>query len=147
MNIGPRGFLSVVGFAILLAAKQASAQSLIQRQWFEMRSAHFVTYSCGPTQEVARLTARLEQFREAYSSLAGTQAVASPPIVVMAYPDHDTMKPFLPLYQGQPANLVAFFERGSDENLIAMPLASTGQRPLETVFHEYTHLLFRHNDR
>src|SRR5215468_10170952 len=140
MNIGPRGFLSVVGFAILLAAKQASAQSLIQRQWFEMRSAHFVTYSCGPTQEVARLTARLEQFREAYSLLAGAQAVASPPIVVMAYPDQEAMQPFLPLYKGKPASITAFFKPGSDENLIVLPLDISVS--LAAVFHEYTHLLF-----
>src|SRR5882724_3121367 len=132
----------------LLAAwpgsRNAGAEPLFERHWLETRTAHFHTYSCGETQEVARLAARLEQFREAYSALAGGQAVASPPIVVMAFPDHGSMEPFLPLYQGKPANLTAFFKPGSDENLIVLPLDSGVS--LEAVFHEYTDLLLRNND-
>jgi tetratricopeptide (TPR) repeat protein len=135
-------FLGVLAaFSQLLSAR---AEPLYERHWFETRTAHFHTYSCGETQEVARLAARLEQFRDAYSVLAGQQAVASPPIVVMAFPDHRSMEPFLPLYQGKPANLTAFFKPGSDENLIVLPLDSGVS--LEAVFHEYTHLLLRHND-
>src|SRR5882724_7198404 len=132
----------------LLAAwpgsRNAGAEPLFERHWLETRTAHFQTYSCGETQEVARLAARLEQFREAYSLLAGGQSVASPPIVVMAFPDHSSMEPFLPLYQGKPANLTAFFKPASDENLIVLPLGNAVS--LEAVFHEYTHLLLRHND-
>src|SRR6476659_7356041 len=94
----------------------ADAETLLRRPWFQSRTAHFDIYSCGDTQEVARVAARLEQFREAYSILAGAQSVTSPPIVVIAFPDHATMEPFLPLYHGKPANLAAFFHRGSDEN-------------------------------
>src|SRR5439155_6099482 len=66
--------------------------------------------------------------------------------VVMAFPDHETLRPFLPLYQGHPANIGAFFKRGSDENLIALSLSDSEPHALEAVFHEYTHLLLRHND-
>src|SRR5439155_14471149 len=66
--------------------------------------------------------------------------------VVMAFPDHETLRPFLPLYQGHPANIGAFFKRGSDENLIALSLSDSEPHALESVFHEYTHLLLRHND-
>ncbi len=127
------------------APGQPDAHALTRRQWFEARTAHFHLYSCGPTQEVARLAMRLEQFRDAYSVLAGAQAVASPPIVVMAFPDRASMQPFLPLYQGKPANLTAFFSRGSDQNLIVLPLSGSDTGALKTVFHEYTHLLLRHN--
>jgi tetratricopeptide (TPR) repeat protein len=107
--------------------------------------AHFNIYSCGPTQEVARVGGRLEQFRDAYSLLAGAEAVASPPIIVIAFPTHEALEPFLPLYQGKAANLAAFFHRGSDENLIALSVSGSGES-LNSVFHEYTHLLLRHND-
>ena len=128
-------------------AEPGEKAPLTQRGWYEARTAHFHTYSCGPTREVARLTARLEQFYAAYAVLAGTQAVASPPIVVMAFPDHAAMEPFLPVYQGRPANLAALFKRDSDENLIVLSLSNAGASALEAVFHEYTHLLLRHNQQ
>jgi tetratricopeptide (TPR) repeat protein len=122
--------------------------SLATEPWFEVRTEHFQVYSCGPPALVYKLTGRLEQFRKAYAWLAGTQAVASPPIVVLAFPDPPSLKPFLPLYQGQPASLAAFFKRGEDENLIvlSLPPAETDGEDLTVIFHEYTHLLFRRND-
>jgi tetratricopeptide (TPR) repeat protein len=138
-------------FAVLLACVATAAPgqpgelSLTQRPWYEARTTYFRIYSCGSTQEVARVAMRLEQFRNAYSLLAGAQAVASPPIVVMAFPDRAAMQPFLPLYQEKPANLSAFFSRGSDQNLIVLSLSGPDAGSLKVIFHEYTHLLLRHN--
>ena len=138
-------FTTLLALAASAAPGQPGTYSLMHRQWFEARTANFRLYSCGPTQEVARLAARLEQFRDAYSLLAGAQAVASPPIVVMAFPDLAAMRPFLPLYQGKPANLIAFFRRSSDQNLMVLPLAGSDTGSLKLVFHEYAHLLLRRN--
>jgi len=140
-----RLFLSVL-FWFAVPSAPAETAPLVQQRWFEARTAHFNIYSCGPTQEVARVGGRLEQFRDAYSLLAGAEAVASPPIVVIAFPTHEALEPFLPLYQGKPANLAAFFHRSSDENLIALSLTGQGAESLNSVYHEYTHLLLRHND-
>jgi tetratricopeptide (TPR) repeat protein len=123
------------------------ATSMVHRHWFSARTPHFQTYSCGLTQEVAKLTARLEQFRMAYEALAGTQAVASPPIEVIAFPDHETLERFAPLYHGQPINVSGFFHRDSDENLIVLSLTNSGAGALETIFHEYAHLLLRRNQQ
>lgn len=139
---------TVVSAALLGSAWAAVVDDSVRNKpWFEARSAHFLTYSCGATQEVARLTARLEQFRQAYALLAGTQAVASPPVIVMAFPDHPSLRPYLPLYQDRPANLAAFFVRGTDENLIVTSLSALTSEALDNVFHEYAHLLLRRNDR
>jgi tetratricopeptide (TPR) repeat protein len=136
------------GLAMLALTPFAGASDLLERRWFEARTSHFHAYSCGSTQEVFRLAGRLEQFREAYALLTGgEQAVASPPIVVMAFPDHAALEPFLPRYQDQPANLAAFFSRGVDENLIALSLSDSGSNSLQTIFHEYAHLLLRRNER
>jgi len=131
------------------AAADATDTPLVRRQWFETRTAHFNIYSCGTPQEVNKVAGQLEEFCEAYALLAGSQAVASPPIVVMAFPDHEAMKPFLPLYHGQPENLAGFFQHGNDENLIVLSLPDAGAARMDmtVVFHEYTHLLFRRNDR
>ena len=137
--------MTLMALAAAAAPGHPGAGPLIQRHWFEARTAYFNLYSCGSTQEVARLAVRLEQFRDAYSLLAGAQAVASPPIVVMAFPDVSTMRPFLPLYQGKPANLAALFSRGSDQNLIVLALAGSDTGSLKIVFHEYSHLLLRRN--
>jgi tetratricopeptide (TPR) repeat protein len=137
-----------LGLGLCTSLGQQVDFSLVQRQWFEIRTAHFNIYSCGTPQDVYKLAGRLEQFCEAYSLLAGTQAVASPPVMVMAFPDHESMKPFLPLYQGKPGNLAGFFARGSDENLIvlALPGGDEASSGMEVIFHEYAHLLFRRND-
>ena len=115
--------------------------------WFETRTAHFNIYSCGNAQDTYRLAGRLEQFSRAYSLLAGKEATASPPIVVLAFPDHEALKPFLPLYNGQPGNIAGFFTRGSDENLIVLSLPNAEDPDMDVIFHEYAHLLFRHNDQ
>src|SRR5215469_11807902 len=119
---------------------------LEQRSWFVVSTAHFNVFSCGDTTDTYRLVGRLEQFRRAYALLAGKNATASPPIIVMAFPDHGSMMPFLPLYQGQPGNIAGFFTRGSDENLIVLSLPNADTPDMDVIFHEYAHLLFRHND-
>jgi tetratricopeptide (TPR) repeat protein len=143
-------FISLLALGISPASSAGAGDvPLVQRQWFETRTAHFNIYSCGTPQEVNKVAGQLEEFCEAYSLLAGSQAVASPPIVVMAFPDHETMKPFLPLYHGQPENLAGLFQHGNDENLIVLSLPEAGAASMDmsVVFHEYTHLLFRRNDR
>ena len=143
-------FISLLALGISPASSAGDGGvPLVQRQWFETRTAHFNIYSCGTPQEVNKVAGQLEEFCEAYSLLAGSQAVASPPIVVMAFPDHETMKPFLPLYHGQPENLAGLFQHGNDENLIVLSLPEAGAASMDmsVVFHEYTHLLFRRNDR
>jgi tetratricopeptide (TPR) repeat protein len=139
---------AVLCLGIFKSAAQPDNVPLVQRHWFETRTAHFNLYSCSPPLEVVKLAARLEQFAEAYSLLAGTQALVSPPIVVLAFPDENALKPFLPLYNGQPGNLAGFFKRGSDENLIVLsvPATNSAHTDLNVIFHEYTHLLLRRND-
>src|SRR5438067_10652210 len=111
----------LLALAIRSVCAQEDLSDLLQRHWFEARAAHFNIYSCGETQQVARLAGRLEQFRQAYSLLAGAHAVASPPIIVLAFPDAATMRPLRPLRDGKPASLTAFFHHSGDENLSVLP--------------------------
>ncbi|HTV41560.1 MAG TPA: tetratricopeptide repeat protein [Candidatus Sulfotelmatobacter sp.] len=127
-------------------AAPASPVPLAQRHWFAVSTAHFNIYSCGDVTDTYRLAGQLEEFQRAYALLAGQNATASPPIVVLAFPNHDAMIPFLPLYQGHPGNIAGFFTRGSDENLIVMSLPNADSPDMDVIFHEYAHLLFRHND-
>ena len=76
---------------LLVVGGSASGRSIqeevTQQTWVEIRTGNFQLYSCAPTQTVLAVARRLEQFRTAYGELAGWQAVATPPIVVMVYPD------------------------------------------------------------
>lgn len=139
-----RLLLLLVLLAAIPSFGQTSVPPLAQRPWFEVHTAHFHIYSCSDVQGTYKLAGQLEEFCRAYAELAGKDAVASPPIVVLAFPDHDTLKPFLPLYNGQPGNIAAFFTRGSDENLIVLSLDAPD---MSVIFHEYTHLLLRRNDQ
>ena len=142
-----RIIVALAGASLAASAAESAGFALAQRHWVETRSAHFNIYSCAAQSDVFALGARLEQFSEAFALLAGAQALSSPPIIVMAFPDHEAMAPFLPLYQGKPGNFGGFFKRGSDENLIVLALPSTNSAftGLEVIFHEYAHLLFRRN--
>ena len=118
----------------------------MQWRWFELRTPHFNFTSCALVPDVYNLAQRLERFHDAYAQLAGSQAVASPPITVLAFPSHATLTPFLPLYDGKPANLSGFFQRGSDENLIVVSFVRNNPAAMNVIYHEYTHLLFRRNE-
>lgn len=133
-------------FPVFSQTDDTSPGSLEQRPWFIVSTAHFNVFSCGDLTDTYRLVGRLEQFQRAYALLAGRNATASPPIVVLAFPDHKSMMPFLPLYQGHPGNIAGFFTRGSDENLIVLSLPNADSPDMDVIFHEYAHLLFRHND-
>ena len=128
--------------------RSAEIVPIEQRIWIETRTDHFHIFSCGEQAAVNRLAGRLEQFCSAYAALAGTNAIDSPPIIVLAFPDHESLKPYLPRYNGRPGNVAAFFLRGKDENLIVLSLPGVrqGSSGMEVIFHEYNHLLFRHND-
>ena len=122
--------------------------STVDQNWYVVTTGHFHVFSYGPLAPVYRVALELEQFREAYGELAGVSAVASPPILVMVFPDRESLRPFLPVYQGKPANLAGFFKRGSDENLIVLALQSQNpESGLGVIYHEYAHLLFRHNNQ
>src|SRR5678815_3301935 len=115
--------LTLLAGTLAVCGTESQPIPLLQKSWYELRTPYLRVYSCAPTQDVSKLTMRLEQFRQTYATLAGTQAVASPPVIVMVYPNHEALKPYLPVYQGQPANLAAFFVRGTDENLIVTSLS------------------------
>lgn len=139
----------LLGTMVNPIATRAVMVPLEQKPWFETRTAHFNIFSCGAVPEVYKLAGRLEQFCRAYAQLAGTQSVDSPPIVVVAFPDRESMQSYLPLYQGKPGNLAAFFTHSTDENVIVLSLPEPGSPDtgMEVIFHEYSHLLFRRNDQ
>ena len=123
-------------------------EEVMQKPWFEMRSGNFHLYSCAATQTVLEVARRLDQFRTAYGELAGWQAIANPPIVVMVYPDLPSMWAFGHMAQhGTQAttNYDGVFYGDGEENMIVLVANLDRAGSMDTVFHEYAHLLLRHN--
>jgi FimV-like protein len=147
----------LAGLAAFLAGTEAGAasaatpgpitadQSLARRPWVELRSEGFATYTTGPTQEVARLLTRLEQFRFCYGQLAGAQSLAAPTIQVYVFENEGEFTGFKPWYQGRPSNVAGYFLRRPDTLVIALMLRGDTTNTLRVVFHEYTHFLLRNN--
>src|SRR3984957_2600609 len=141
-----RFLLLFVTLVTCAAGAQTADVPIAQRPWFITSTAHVNIVCCGDWKNTYRIAGQLEEFQRAYAMLAGRNATASPPIVVMAFPDHESMMPFLPQYEGHAGNFAGFFTRGSDENLIVLAVPEADSRGMEVIFHEYAHLLFRHND-
>lgn len=135
---------SMMAYSVIAGSEM---RTVARKHWFAVHTAHFSIYSCGEAPEVHHLGEMLEQFHDAYSQLAGAQAASSPPVIVMAFPDRKDMEPFLPLYKDKPANMDAFFHHGAEENLIVLSLSNLDPSSLRTIFHEYSHLLFRNNEK
>src|SRR5579872_2847507 len=115
MSLGKFSLLAVfLASATLRSPAALDVRTVARAHWFTVHTAHFDIYSCGQAREVSGLAERLEQFHDDYFLLAGARAVSSPPIVVLAFPDRRDLEPFLPLYEGKPANMDAFFRHGDD---------------------------------
>lgn len=135
---------------VCLASATAHAEGLApvaREKWFQLPTPNFTIVSSGSIEHTRKLAANLEQFREGYSKLAGAKAVASVPIIVVVFPNKESFQPFQPLHEGQPKGADGFFQRDYDEHLIALNLQRMETTSLEVIFHEYTHLLMRHNSR
>lgn len=126
-------------------ANPSAGLALLQQPWQELRTPNFRAYTVGNTQVLMTIVGKMEQFRHAYGSLAGFQTVASPPILFYAFPDDKSFTPFKPLYQGKPKDTAGYFTRGELANFIAMDLERPSSLTIETIHHEYTHLLLRRN--
>lgn len=142
--VGAIGWLAASGAATDCRAQTIDA-TILQRPWVELRTPNFRAFTIGDTQALMSVVGRLEQFRFLYSSLAGTQTVVSVPILVFAFGDDRTFSSFKPLYEGKPKNIDGYFAQGLEANFIGLDLGSLSRGTLQTIYHEYTHLLLRHN--
>jgi tetratricopeptide (TPR) repeat protein len=135
---------------ICLAGAAAHADGLApiaRGKWFQFQTPNFTIVSSGSMEHTRKVATKLEQFRESYSKLAGAKAVASVPVIVVVFPNQESFRPFQPRYEGQPKNAAGFFQRDYDENVIALNAERMESGSMEVIFHEYTHLLMRHNAR
>src|SRR5207253_7070902 len=124
---------------LLLLARSAFAAD----KWLSIHSKNFQLVGNASEAEIRRVGRTLEEFRTALAMMFPKMDQTSPvPVTVIVFRNDESMKPFKPLYQGQPSNALAFFQPGEDVNYIAV--TATLASP-NIVLHEYVHFLLREN--
>lgn len=131
----------------LLLLLMAPASSSAKENWAIMQSKNFTVIGNAAERDIRKLAARLEQFRHVISLLFPKTQIETPvPTTVVLFRDHDSFKPFKPLYKGKTReNVGGYFLPTPDVNYIALTAGVGGETPYEIIFHEYQHFILRNN--
>ncbi len=122
----------------------AAAELFAERLWVEVRSPHFTVVSNASRQQAVRVAQEFEQIREAARRVLPKMSLdPGQPIVILAVRNEADLRQLIPEYweqrgRARPAGL---FLRGPERHYVALRLDVGGQRPFQTVYHEYLHLL------
>ncbi len=124
---------------LLLLAQPASAAD----KWLRIHSKNFLLVGNATESDIRRVGRSLEEFRSALGIMFPKMEQApTASVTVLVFKNDESFRPYKPLNEGNPANVVAFFQPGEDVNYIAVPAAAALSG---VVFHEYLHLLLREN--
>jgi tetratricopeptide (TPR) repeat protein len=127
-------FIALIG----LLAVPASAKD----KWINLQTKNFNVVSNADEGQTRELALKLEQFRAVFAKIFKIQKASAIPVTVVVFKNDSSYKPFKPLYNGKPANISGYFQRGQDENLITLNISAKDEdHPFAVIFHEYTHLL------
>src|SRR5438094_7051732 len=96
--------LAVVAFFLL-------AQPLLAAdKWLSIRSKNFLVVGNASESDIRRVGRTLEDFRTALAMMFPKMDQSSTvPVTVLVFKNDESLKPYKPLYQGQPSNALAFF--------------------------------------
>src|SRR5215471_8774633 len=116
-------------------------------RWLSVQTRNFNVVGNASEAEVRGVGLKLEQFRAVFMKLFKIPDDSPVPITVVVFRNDESFKAYKPLYNGKPANVAGYFQRGEDENIIALELGISSERPLGVILHEYTHLLTAYSTR
>lgn len=129
--------LLVLGSSLPLTAKDI---------WVRVQSPHFFLIGNDSEKNIRRAAVKFEQFRAAFSQIFPRMKLnSSVPTRVLVFKSDAAFKPFKPLYEGKPASLAAFYQKGTDVNHICLTSQHTEERPFAAIYHEYVHQLIGDN--
>lgn len=135
-------------FSLPILLHLAYVSSTAKDQWIRVQSANFLLVGNDSERGMRQVAMKFEQFRDAFSRILPQSKVnSSVPTRVLVFKNDNSFKPFKPLYQGKPALLAGFFQKGLDVNHICLTTEYSEERPFATVYHEYVHQLTGDNIR
>lgn len=118
-----------------------------KENWTQLRTQNFTIIGNASERDMRKVALQLEEFRYTISLLLPKAKVTTNiPTVVVLFKNHDSFKPFKPLYKGKvQENVGGYFQRTADINYIALTAETRGLNPLEVIFHEYEHFVIDNN--
>jgi tetratricopeptide (TPR) repeat protein len=112
-------------------------------KWLSIQTRNFRLIGNAGESDIRRAGRTLEEFRSAIAmTFPKMEQTSSIPTTIFVFKNDESFAPYKPLYNGKPANLLAFFQPGEDVNYIAV--TATLPSPA-IILHEYMHFLLREN--
>jgi tetratricopeptide (TPR) repeat protein len=137
----------LTGLIVLTLGCSAWAQP--GSKWLEVQTEHFTVLSNSTEKDARHVAAQFERMRAVFHVLMPTASDdPGSPIVVLALKDRKafrTLEPADYLAKNQ-LELAGFFQRAQDKNYVLVRMDAEGEHPFSTVYHEYTHYMFRRAD-
>jgi tetratricopeptide (TPR) repeat protein len=112
-------------------------------KWISLHTRNFTLIGNASESDIRRSGRTLEEFRSAMAlAFPKIDQVSAAPTTIFVFKNDDSFKPYKPIYKGQPASVLAYFQPGDDVNYIAL---SAGLPSPNVILHEYVHFLLREN--
>src|SRR5215467_10868622 len=90
-------------------------------KWTSIHTKNFTLVGNAGESDIRRAGRTLEEFRSAVAMMfPKMDQTSSVPTTILVFKNDESFKPYKPVYQGQPSNLLAFFQPGEDANYIAV---------------------------
>jgi hypothetical protein len=130
--------LICVAAVLLCLAADLLATAPVQIRWRRIDTPNFVVVGDVSAGDLRDVGTRFEGFRDALGRILNDRLVATVvPAVIVVFSTDDMYKPYKPRFGGRSVEVSGVFMPGRDVHYITI-----GDREhLETLFHEYTHLL------
>ncbi len=121
-----------------------SSVAWAEPDWVEVRSPNFTVISSASVKEASNVARQFEQIREAIRRvLPGMSLDPGQPILILAVRDQNELRQLIPEYweDRERARPAGMFLRAPERHFVALRLNVGGDRPFQTIYHEYLHLL------
>jgi tetratricopeptide (TPR) repeat protein len=131
---------------VLLFAPLSASAGNPSQHWLQVTSPHFIVITDSNEKQARHIAAQFEQMRSVFHTLIPNAASdTGAPITVLALKDRkgfQAVEPAAYLAKNQ-LDLAGLFMSAPDRNYILLRLDAQGEHPFDTVYHEYTHFIFR----
>jgi hypothetical protein len=129
---------------VIAASVLAFAPVTAAAEWLTLRTKHHQVAGDVSARDLKDVALRLEQFREVVATLnqATIAAAEDVSVVVLAFPDERSYRPFMPVANGRRVPVDGMFVSGPRGTYITLNL-DAADGGLRGIYHEYSHFLLR----